>query len=902
MNWHLKIIITAVLLLLPCQATVFSGEQSSRPESGLFEFWSLKPIIKHAPPSLGQVDRGWARNPIDHFITAKLAEKNLTYSGEAKRQTLIRRVYFDLLGLPPTPTEIKVFLQNRDPLAYEKLVEKLLASPRYGERWARHWLDVVHYGDTHGYDKDKLRPNAWPYRDYVVRVFNSDKPYGRFVREQVAGDALYPDTRDGIEATGFISAGPWDFIGHAEVPETKLDGRIARNIDRDDMVKNTMNTFISATVQCARCHDHKFDAVNMTDYYRMQAVFAALDRADREYHPNPEISKQLVSLKAKIDRYQTELKGIEDKIKTRGGADLADLDKQLRDLRKHIKTKKRPEYGYHSQISAKQDVTKWVQVDLGQTQAIEQITIIGTSDSFNNIGDGFGFPIRYKIEASNDAEISRGVTVVADKTMGDEPNPGIAPQHFKPNNLQSRYIRITATKLAKRSNDYILAVGELRVMDPDGNNLAQGKTVTALDSIEAPVRWRKSNLVDDLYPGQASDPAIAVKLEALSGVREKLIQSIVSGEITANRNTAQAGLAKAEEALKKLPKAARVYAGTVHKGSGAFLGTGNKGGKPRTIQVLHRGDMSQPRHEVHPGTLRMTKRDVGTFKLPTPHKESDRRIALAHWLTKKDHPLTWRSIVNRVWQYHFGNGIVTTPNDFGRMGAKPTHPKLLDWLAANFRDNGQSIKQLHRLILTSATYRQSSKSVAAHETIDSQNRYLWRMNRRQLEAEALRDTVLQVAGKMNNQMYGPGFRDFVLEHPEHSPHYEYHKHDPEDVKIHRRSVYRFLVRSQQQPFMSTLNCADPSQQVARRDDAITALQSLALLNNKLMVAMARHFATDLEQTHTDQSVAVSEAFFRVTGRQPSMEETSDLIAYAGKHGLANTCRLMFNLNEFSFVD
>ena len=541
MNWYLKIIIAAVLLLLICQATVFSGEQPSRPESGLFDFWSLKPIVKHTPPALELEDRGWARNPIDHFIAAKLAEKNLTHSGQAKRQTLIRRVYFDLLGLPPTPTEIKVFLQNRDPLAYEKLVEKLLASPRYGERWARHWLDVVHYGDTHGYDKDKLRPNAWPYRDYVIRVFNSDKPYGRFVREQVAGDALYPDTRDGIEATGFISTGPWDFIGHAEVPETKLDGRIARNIDRDDMVKNTMNTFISATVQCARCHDHKFDAVNMTDYYRMQAVFAALDRADREYHPNPEISKQLVSLKAKIDRYQAELKAIEDKIKARGGVDLADLDKQLRDLRKRIKIKKRPEYGYHSQISAKQDLAKWVQVDLGQAQAIEQITIIGTSDSFNNIGDGFGFPVRYKIEASNDAEIFRGVTAVADKTKGDEPNPGIAPQHFKPDNLEARYIRITATKLAKRSNDFILAVGELRVLDPNGNNLAEGKIVTALDSIEAPVRWRKSNLVDDLYPGQASDPAIAGKLEALSSVREKLIQSIVSGEITANRNAAQAG-------------------------------------------------------------------------------------------------------------------------------------------------------------------------------------------------------------------------------------------------------------------------------------------------------------------------------------------------------------------------
>jgi hypothetical protein len=227
---------------------------------------------------------------------------------------------------------------------------------------------------------------------------------------------------------------------------------------------------------------------------------------------------------------------------------------------------------------------------------------------------------------------------------------------------------------------------------------------------------------------------------------------------------------------------------------------------------------------------------------------------------------------------------------------------LLDWLAAEFRDSGQSIKQLHRLILTSATYRQSSKSVAVNEKNDSQNRTLWRMNRRQLEAEAIRDTALLLAGKMNNQMYGPGFRDFVLEHPEHSPHYEYHKHDPEDVKIHRRSVYRFLVRSQQQPFMSTLNCADPSQLVAKRDNAITALQSLALLNNKLMVAMARHFASDVEQTHTGPTAAVSEAFFRATGRPPTPEETSDLVAYAAKHGLANACRLLFNLNEFSFVD
>ena len=398
MNWQRKIILAAVLLSLG-QGLLRGESEPANPDSDPFGFWSLKPVVRHALPALGQADRDWARNPIDHFIAAKLTEKNLTHSVEANRRTLIRRVCYDLIGLPPDPSEIDAFLSDPDPLAYEKLVEKLLATPGYGERWARHWLDVVHYGDTHGYDKDKLRPHAWPYRDYVIRAFNSDKPYDLFVREQVAGDALYPDTRDGIEATGFISAGPWDFIGHAEVPETKLDGRIARNIDRDDMVKNTMNTFISTTVQCARCHDHKFDAINMTDYYRMQAVYAALDRADREYHPDPVIAKQLATLKAEVDRHQSELINIETEISKKGGDKLVALDKQLESLRKQSKTSNRPEFGYHSQISAEQDVSKWAQVDLGQAQSIEQVTLIGTSDNFNNIGDGFGFPVRYKIEA-----------------------------------------------------------------------------------------------------------------------------------------------------------------------------------------------------------------------------------------------------------------------------------------------------------------------------------------------------------------------------------------------------------------------------------------------------------------------------------------------------------------------
>jgi len=241
------------------------------------DWWSWKPLVTIEVPD------GNKSNSIDRFIISKLKEQGLSMSEQANRRILIRRLYYDLWGMPPTPQDVENFIKDLEPKAYEKLVDRLLLSPRYGERWARHWLDVVHYGETHGYDKDQPRPNAWPYRDYVIRAFNEDKPYSKFIKEQIAGDLLWPDTADGIVATGFISAGPWDLIGHAEVPESKIDGKVARHLDRDDMVTTTMNAFTSLTVQCAQCHDHKIDPVTMEHYYSLQSVFAALDRADRPY-------------------------------------------------------------------------------------------------------------------------------------------------------------------------------------------------------------------------------------------------------------------------------------------------------------------------------------------------------------------------------------------------------------------------------------------------------------------------------------------------------------------------------------------------------------------------------------------------------------------------------------------
>jgi hypothetical protein len=366
-------------------------------------------------------------------------------------------------------------------------------------------------------------------------------------------------------------------------------------------------------------------------------------------------------------------------------------------------------------------------------------------------------------------------------------------------------------------------------------------------------------------------------------------------------------LKRVTDELGKFPKPQMVYAGIVHYGSGSFSGTGPNGGKPRPIALLARGDVKRPGKEVSPGALSFLSPLPARFDLKPEADEGERRAALARWLSDERNPLTWRSIVNRMWQYHFGRGIVETPNDFGKMGTPPTHPELLDWLAVWFRDDAKgSLKALHKLIVTSETYRQTAVPDAAlmkrASEIDGSNTLLWRQNRRRLEAEAIRDSILAAAGKLDLTMGGPSFQDFVITHPEHSPHYEYHLADPEDPKIQRRSIYRFIVRSQQQPWMTTMDCADPSMLVERRNQTITPLQALAQLNNQLGLAMSKHFAERVAKQDTDPAAQISDAFRIALQRTPTDAERDELVPYARKHGLVNVCRLLLNLNEFVFVD
>lgn len=908
-------------------------------------WWSWRPLHRPQLPIAPKADEAWARTPIDVFILAKLRERGLTPSPEADRRTLIRRLYFDLTGLPPSPADVEQFVGDADPQSYEHLVDRLLESPRYGERWARHWLDVVHYGDTHGYDKDKPRPNAWPYRDYVIRAFNADKPYSRFVEEQLAGDVLWPETSDGMVATGFMAAGPWDFIGHAEAPEEKYDGKVARNLDRDDMVTTTMNAFCSLTIQCARCHNHKLDAATMEDYYRTQAVFASIDRADRAFDADPQTARRRGALVQQKAELETGLESLRQEIETKKTPQIVELDKTIAELEGQLaaisntRPDRSPAYGYHSAVANRPDDAKWVQVDLGRAVPLDHVLLFG-ADEYG--WADFGFPERFKVEASNDVEFAQAV-LLADQTQRDAPRPGAGPVHVEGKGVTARYLRVTASRLWSRrvkdsapTNDWIFALGELAVISH--NSLVAVQAVTAKDTIEALPRWGRQNLVDGIFgkhaltdfASQAGDATVlAEKLLALARPSElraqidSLLQQrtvreteATGPELLARRDALQRAIETTKAELAALPAPQLVYAGMVHNGEGAFRGRFGLG--PREIHVLLRGDVNRPDKLVHPGAVPLIPSVPAEFKLATGD-EGQRRAALAHWVTHGDNPLTWRSIVNRVWLYHFGRGIVDTPNDFGHGGQLPTHPELLDWLAVEFRDGGQSLKTLHRMICTSAAYRQASHAESGMRnaefgkrdqeweindprSIDADNRLLWRMNRRRLTAEEIRDAALALAGKLDLTMGGPGFMDFVVEHPEHSPHYEYQLYDPNDTKTHRRAVYRFIVRSQPQPFMDTLDCADPSTSVPKREETLTSLQALAMLNNRFMIAMAQHFAARLTREQPALPDQLTQGFRLTTGRAPSAAELEGLRRYAEEYGLSAACRVLLNMNEFVFVD
>jgi len=897
------------------------------------DWWSFKPVVRSVPPRA--LPGSGVTHPIDLFLQAKLAARNLSPSPEADRATLIRRLSFDLIGLPPSPEEVEAFAADRSPQAHERLVDRLLASPRHGERWARHWLDVVHFGETHGYDKDKLRPHAWPYRDYVIRAFNEDKPWSRFVEEQLAGDVLFPDDPEGVVALGFIAAGPWDFVGHVELPESKTDGLIARYNDRDDMVMTTMSSFQSFTVHCARCHDHKFDPISQKDYYSLQAIFAGVDRANRPYDPdraNHAARRTLTTEKKSLEARRAELKKA---MAAMTSPELQRADQEILALQSrlgptNVAGGKSPGNGYHSSIEAGPDSAKWVQIDLGRGIAIDEVRLVPARPTDFADTPGFGFPGRFKVEASDD-ETFATATVLADYTAADFKNPGAEFVGIKTSGASLprarlgpfRFLRVTATRLWERTHDYVFALAEVQTF-VGGTNVARGASVKAQDSIEGG-RWAKKFLVDG-YDSRArllepSDPAerarqstLRIEADRLMRERRRLFDALLDPVVKTESDQLEARLEPIERKLAALPAPQLVYAGAGEfKAEGGFVPA--RGVRP--VHLLARGDVRQPRELMAPAALPAVPGPEVNWPSAGDRNESARRAALARWLTDPKNLQTRRSIVNRVWQYHFGRGLVDTPNDFGHMGSAPTHPELLDWLACWFLDHGESLKQLHRLLVTSQAYRQVSSSgfqvpgltsgatrnaeLETRNSLDADNHLLWRMSRTRLDAECIRDAMLQVSGQLDLTMGGPSDRQFHFK-DDHSPVYDYTQFDPDRPEGRRRSVYRLLVRSVPDPFMDCLDAADPSQLVARRNTTLTALQALATLNNPFVLRQCEHFAARLQKTGPDVKVQIDAAYRLALSRSPTSAERTRLAAHAQKHGLPSACRILFNSTEFVFVD
>jgi hypothetical protein len=864
------------------------------------EHWSLKPLVRPEVPKVANAAS--VQSPIDAFVLARLEQEGMTFSPPAEKRLLLRRIYFDLIGLPPKPEEVEAFVADERPEAVRALIDRLLDSPQYGERWARHWLDLVHFAETHGHDQDRVRTNAWPYRDYVIASFNSDKPYARFVEEQIAGDVLFPRDPQATVALGFLATGPWDESSLRDIREDSTDRQVARYLDRDDIVTTTLNTFTSTTAQCARCHDHKFDPVSSKEYYGLQAVFAGTEKGDRYYDDDPDLhQRRQIILKENRSIKNRSAKFLAELLSAAFQKTVAEWEDSVRD-----------------------DVLGWTPLKPIQAKGETEITLrIRYNDTINSRGVTAATNTYHVTLAAEAA----GITALQLETLPDEIFPFDGPGRAESGNFHLTKIRIrfatdTETndvKIASATADFNQKdYGIEKAIDDDPKtgwgihpqvSRPHAAVFTFAESTPGPGRF----LVDleqnhggyhliarfrflartsvppsriTILPEQISDTLRTAKEQRCECEDEDLTWYIANEQI--------------ERRMAALPPAKLVYAGA-HE---FVRDAGHKPiGKLRPVHVLRRGELKFAGELAQPGALSCIPELQSKFDPAQTEDEGGRRAALAKWIADPRNVLTWRSIVNRVWQYHFGRGLVATPNDFGKMGDAPSHPELLDWLAIWFQENGGSFKELHRLILSSAVYQQSSAFNDAYADRDAANRLLWRMNPARLDAESVRDAILAITGKLDLTMGGPSAQQFMLSPGVHvTPVVDYTRFDVDSAASYRRSIYRFIFRTLPDPLMESLDCPDASQLTPARNNSVTVLQALAMWNNRFMVRQSEHFAARLAAAHpNDLARQVELAYALAFARKPSDSETKELCSFAQENGLPNLCRVLLNSNEFMSV-
>ncbi len=894
---------------------------SSEHRAGL-DWWSLQQLRQvRIPTSKLMIER---RQSVDDFIIEKLNERNLTMSPEATRRVLIRRLSFNLLGLPPAPERVEEFVHELRPDAVERLVDEFLASPHYGERWARHWLDVVRFGESNGFERDLPRPNAWHYRDWVISALNSDMPYDEFVRWQLAGDLLAPDDIEAIKAVGFLVAGAHDTV----VPVVDRMRAMMRQDELEDNVGTVSQTFLGLTVNCARCHDHKFDPITTREYYQIASALSGIDHGEREFTP-PETVRQLEAWQRQINELSKQLRNQETPIResilterasaegrpsvsSRGPTPLAawdftkDLNDQVGDMQvKLVGPAKRSTDGlivdgasYASSSPLAQDVlekTLEVRVRLQTLQqsgggAISLQTVDG--HTFDAIvyaeleaarwmpgSNGFQRTLSYRATAEEQADKEAVVMTQVHHADGTI----TAYRNGQPYGSPIRKDVAVKYETGKAHVVFGLRHGT----DVGGNRTLKGTIVSA-----------------KLYGKALTPEEVAVSADATNTfVTETEILSKLNRDEQLIRVRRQSELSQLRQRHADLTKRGPLTVYTA-------IAT-----QSPPMKIHKRGSVTSLGDEVEPAGLVAISGLSPQFELRPDAIESHRRRKLAVWITDPRNPLFARVMTNRIWHYHFGVGLVDSPNDLGFHAGMPSHPDLLDWLSQEFGGRGQlntsgeaghvdserfSLKRMHRLLVSSATYRQSSKFNDTAAKIDSNNRLLWRMNPHRLEAEAVRDAMLAVSGELNTELGGKGYTDVNSYFFKGTQFYD--PIDPVGYVNNRRTLYRMGARGGRSPFLDNFDCPDPSTTTPRRSATVTPLQALSLLNHSFSLRMADRFADRLKHASVSLDEQITTAFLLLYSRRPDEKEVALSAVFIKRQGMPAFCRALWNSSEFLFVD
>lgn len=806
------------------------------------DWWSLVPPQPIAIPVVADV--GHLRTPIDALVAARLEKSGLSLSDEADRATLIRRATLDVIGLPPEPEEIERFVADTSPDAYERLIDRLLASPRYGERWARHWLDVVRFGESNGYETNTARENAWPYRDWVIQAFNDDLDYRQFIMAQLAGDQQGADA-----ATGFLVGGAHDTVAS---PDVELTAQQRMN-DLDDMITTTSGAFLGLSVGCAKCHDHKFDPISQRDYYQLQAIFAGVQHGERELRTP--------------DRKQRE----EQRRRVREQYDVARRHSDLLWMRSQplAQLERSPSVPPRGPVRPSLNVDRFAPI----AARFVRFTVLGT----NNLEPCLDELEVYGADSPGDnlALAAKGARATASSVYADGANTLHKLEHVN----DGRHGNSRSWISGEPGAGWVLielpqSARVERVVwarDREGKFKDRLPTAYRIECSADGESWQTvANGEDRRPPADASDSSDAYSTEGLPA------------EVVAEL----AQLGRQADSLRQQLEALmapKIYGGTFKQ--------------PEATHVLYRGEPLQKRDPVAPGGIA----SVGAvLSLPADAPEAERRVALARWIASDDNPLTARVIVNRIWHHHFGQGLVRTPSDLGWGGGRPSHPELLDWLAREFMAGGWRLKPVHRAILLSGVYRQSSRHRVDAAAVDAGNQLLWRFAPRRLEAEAIRDCMLWTSGVLDLRMGGRGYDVF-------EPNTNY-------VKVYtpkrefgpaewRRMVYQDKPRLRQDATFGAFDCPDSSQAMPRRNVSTTALQALNLLNGPFVVQQAGLLADRLKREAGDDPAAQAKrAFWLAFGRPPDDEELAASVALVTQQGLIVYCRAMLNANEFLYLN